>query len=200
MRWLRRQGYHSITSRDLVRHWLAGRPFAGRPILITFDDGYRDFHDVAWPILRAEGFTAEVLIVTDLVGRTAEWDAREGQPAPLMGWTEIQSLAAAGVDFGSHMATHRRVASLAGREMVLEAARSRALLEGRLDRGCLSIAAPFGEYDDGFVRVASHCGYRVGFTAEPGMAGLDSDLLRLPRIEVPGGWSVETFASALLAK
>jgi peptidoglycan/xylan/chitin deacetylase (PgdA/CDA1 family)/GT2 family glycosyltransferase len=200
MRWLRRQGYHAITSSDLVRHWCAGRPLKGRPVLITFDDGYRDFHDVAWPILRAEGFSAEVFVVTDLVGRTAEWDASEGQPAPLMDWTQIRSLAAAGVHFGSHMATHHHMASLSSREIVLEAARSRAQLERRLDRRCVSIAAPFGESDDCFVHIAAQCGYQVGFTAESGAAGLDNDLLRLPRIEVPGGWSLDTFAGVLSRK
>jgi peptidoglycan/xylan/chitin deacetylase (PgdA/CDA1 family) len=197
MRWLRDRGFHAITSSDLVRHWLAGRPFEGRPVLITFDDGYRDFHDVAWPILQAEGLTAEVLVVTDLVGGTAEWDAGEGQPAPLMDWAQIRSLAEAGVHFGSHMATHRHLASLSSREIVLEAARSRAMLEGRLDRTCVSVAAPFGEADDSFARIAAHCGYQVGFTVEPGRAGLGHDLLRLPRIEVQGGWSLAAFAGAL---
>jgi peptidoglycan/xylan/chitin deacetylase (PgdA/CDA1 family)/SAM-dependent methyltransferase len=199
MRFLRRHGYHAVTSADIVRHLADGRPFKGRPVLLSFDDGYRDFHDVAWPILRAHDFTAEVMLVTDLVGGTAEWDVEYGPPAPLMGWPEIQGLATAGVRFSSHMASHSHMEELSSRQIALEAARSRELIERALGEPCRSIAAPFGEASDRFVRIAQGCGYQVGFTIDPGVAWLSSDLLRLPRIEVPGGRSLEAFASALQA-
>jgi peptidoglycan/xylan/chitin deacetylase (PgdA/CDA1 family)/SAM-dependent methyltransferase len=199
MRWLRRQGYHAVTSADIVRHLSDGQPFKGRPVLLSFDDCYRDFHAAAWPILRSHDFTAEVMVVTDQVGGAAAWDAEYGPPAPLMGWPEIQELATAGVRFGSHMASHSHMDDLSSRQIALEAARSRALLERALGSPCLSIAAPFGEASDRFVRIAEGCGYKVGFTVDPGFAWLGNDPLRLPRIEVLGGWSIEAFASAVRA-
>ena len=197
MRWLRRQGYHALTSADLARHRATGQPIRGRPVMITFDDGYRDFHDTAWPILQAHDFIAEVFIVTDHVGGNARWDAEFGTPAPLMGWGEIQDLAATGIRFGSHMASHSHMNVLSSREIVREAVRSRALLERALGASCTSIAAPFGEASDRFVRIAARCGYEIGVTTAPGFAHLGSDPLRLPRIEVPGHWSLEQFASAV---
>jgi peptidoglycan/xylan/chitin deacetylase (PgdA/CDA1 family)/SAM-dependent methyltransferase len=197
MRWLRRHGYHGVTSADLLRHRAGGQPFRGRPVLITFDDGYRDFHDDAWPILQAHDFTAEVFIVTDRVGDAAHWDASFGAPAPLMDWPEIQALGAAGIRFGSHMASHSHMNMLSSREIVHEAARSGALLERALGTRCPSIAAPFGEASDRFVRIAERCGFEIGMTVESGVARLDSDPLRLPRIEVLGHWSLEQFSSAV---
>ena len=197
MRWLRRHGYHAVTSEDVLRHLASGRRFEGRPVLISFDDAYRDFHDTAWPILQAHDFTAEVFVVTDLVGTNADWDITYGPPAPLMDWPQLQALAAAGVRFGSHMASHSHMAELSSREIVLEAARSRATLQRALGRDCQSIAAPFGEGDDRFVRIARQCGYRSGFTSDPGRAALGQDPLRLPRIEVLGGWSIEAFIEAV---
>jgi peptidoglycan/xylan/chitin deacetylase (PgdA/CDA1 family) len=197
MRWLRCNGYHAVTSDDVARHVSAGRPFAGRPVLISFDDAYCDFHDTAWPILRAHDFTAEVFVVTDRVGGHADWDAAYGPPAPLMGWPQIQALAAAGVRFGSHMASHSRMAELSSREIVLEAARSRAALQRALGMDCRSIAAPFGEGDERFVRIARQCGYESGFTTDPGLAALGQDVLRLPRVEVIGGWSLDAFVEAV---
>jgi peptidoglycan/xylan/chitin deacetylase (PgdA/CDA1 family) len=199
MRWLRRHGYHAVTSADVLRHFASGRPFEGRPVLISFDDGYLDFHDAAWPILRAHDFTAEVFIVTDQVGGRADWDAAAGPPAPLMGWPELQALAAKGVRFGSHMASHAHMADLSSREIVLEAARSRAALERALGTDCQSIAAPFGDVDERFQRIARQCGYRAGFATDPGHAAIGQDALRLPRIEVIGGWSIEAFAGAVKA-
>ena len=99
--------------------------------------------------------------------------------------------------FGSHMASHSHMDDLPSREIALEAARSRALVERALGEPCLSIAAPFGEASDRFVRIAEGCGYKVGFTVDPGFAWLGNDLLRLPRIEVLGGWSIDAFASAV---
>ncbi len=197
MRWLRRHGYHAVTSAEVALHLASGRPFAGRPVMISFDDAYGDFHRIAWPILRAHDFCPEVFVVTDRVGGTADWDVEYGPPAPLMDWPEIQSLGSAGVCFGSHMASHSHLAELSSRDVVLEAARSRAVLERALGTECRSIAAPFGEADDRFVRVAAQCGFKLGLTMEPGLAELTHDPLRLPRIEVLGGWSVDSFAKAV---
>ena len=199
MRWLRRHGYHAVTSSELLRHLASGQPFAGRPVLISFDDAYCDFHDTAWPILRAHDFTAEVFVVTDRVGGHADWDLAYGPTAPLMDWPQIQALAAAGVCFGSHMASHSHMAELSSREIVLEAARSRAALQRALGADCRSIAAPFGEGDERFVRIARQCGYESGFTTDPGLAALGQDVLRLPRVEVIGGWSLDAFVEAVQA-
>ena len=197
MGWLRRQGYRSVTSTYVLEHLAGGRPFEGRPVMISFDDAYSDFHDVAWPILRAHDFTAEVFVVTDRVGGRADWDIAYGSAAPLMDWPQIQSLSTAGVRFGSHMASHSHMADLSSREIVLEAARSRAALERALDLPCRSIAAPFGEGDDRFVRIARQCGYEAAFTIDPGHVALGQDALRLPRIEVLDDWSLDTFVGAL---
>ena len=197
MRWLRRLGYHAVTSADLADHETTRQPLRGRPVMITFDDGYRDFHDTAWPILRAHDFVAEVFIVTDHVGGNAKWDAGIGTPAPLMGWHEIQTLGAAGIRFGSHMASHSHMNGLSSRAIVREAARSRALLERALATPCRSIAAPYGEATDRFVRIARRCGYAIGVTTEPGFAHLGSDPMRLPRFEVLGHWSLEQFANTV---
>jgi glycosyltransferase involved in cell wall biosynthesis/peptidoglycan/xylan/chitin deacetylase (PgdA/CDA1 family) len=197
MKVLRRAGYRAITSRDLLSCLHTGKPLEGRPVLITFDDAYRDFHDMAWPILRGEHLTAEVLVVTDLVEGCADWDAAHGSPAPLMNWPQIRSLAAAGVCFGSHMASHRHMMDLSSREIVREAVRSRAVLEKETGQPCVSIALPYGEAEPGFDRVAAQSGYEVGFGITPGWVRPGLDPLALPRLEVRGGWSIEAFEQAL---
>jgi peptidoglycan/xylan/chitin deacetylase (PgdA/CDA1 family) len=197
MRWLRRHGYHAVTSADLISPLASRQPLRGRPVMLSFDDGYRDFHEAAWPILQAHDFTAEVFIATDHVGDAAQWDAEHGPPAALMGWREIRDLAAEGIHFGSHMASHSHMSTLSSRAIVREAALSRALIERVTGAPCRAIAAPFGEASDRFVRIAWQCGYRLGVTVEPGFAHLDADALRLPRIEVLGDWSLEQFTDAL---
>jgi peptidoglycan/xylan/chitin deacetylase (PgdA/CDA1 family)/2-polyprenyl-3-methyl-5-hydroxy-6-metoxy-1,4-benzoquinol methylase len=197
MRLLRRYGYRAITAEELAEHIRTGKPFSGRPVLITFDDGYQDFADAAWPILRRHDFTAEVFIVTDKVAGRSDWDAQYGPTAPLMDWPIIQRLHAEGCRFGSHLATHRSAETLTPAEMLREVAGSKAALEARLGEPVRSIAAPFGVYDDRLSYVLELCGFNTAFTTDEKIATVYDDPLSLPRIEILGGTDLQTFADSI---
>jgi glycosyltransferase involved in cell wall biosynthesis/peptidoglycan/xylan/chitin deacetylase (PgdA/CDA1 family) len=199
MTWLRRNGYHTIVSEELAWFLSNNHPFVGRPVMISFDDGFQDFAGQAWPILRINDFRAQVFVVTDLVGQTAEWDRHLGEPAPLMDASTIVGLAAEGVSFGSHLASHRGPDGLSTRELVEELMRSRAMLRQWLDRPADSFAAPFGLTDERLRLLAAECGFRTGFSTEPGVARLTSDPLNLPRIEVRGDLNLESFITQMEA-
>jgi SAM-dependent methyltransferase len=70
----RHHGYYSVTIEDWGACIAAHRPLPGRPVILTFDDGYKDFIENAWPILERADFKATVFVVTELVGRVADWD------------------------------------------------------------------------------------------------------------------------------
>jgi peptidoglycan/xylan/chitin deacetylase (PgdA/CDA1 family) len=195
--YLQGEGYRSVTSRDLVTFLHAGTLLPGQPVLLTFDDGYLDFLETAWPLLQRYGFTADVFLVTDRVGGSADWDRSHGTPAPLMGWAEIAGLHRAGVNFGSHFATHRRCSHLTTHELVEEAARSRAAIEARLACPVTSMAIPFGAWDERLVTAVRWAGYEIGFTTADGTVSAGMQPLTLPRIEVIGGQSTFEFACRL---
>jgi peptidoglycan/xylan/chitin deacetylase (PgdA/CDA1 family)/SAM-dependent methyltransferase len=197
MLWLRRNGYHTINSEQLAWFVANNYPFEGRPLLITFDDGYQDFAEQAWPILKSNDLSAEVFIVTDLVGRRAEWDASFGTPAPLMDADRIVALAGEGAMFGSHLARHPRSDRLSSAELAEELLRSRIQLETWLSRPMTSLAAPFGCTDQRLRILAAECGYKAIFNTVDRAAGLQDDLLDLPRIEVRGDHSLEAFVHCL---
>jgi len=197
MKLLRRNGFHAITSADLVAHMESGKPFWGRPVMITFDDGYQDFHDNAWPILQRNDFTAEVFIVTGKVGQTSDWDLEYGAPSPLMDWPTIQALHAEGVKFGSHLVTHTSSDTLRPEALLREAATSRATLEARLGSPVESVAAPYGVYDDRLKYILTLCGYRAAFTTEDAQASIFNHPTSLPRVDVPGGMDLADFADSL---
>ena len=195
--WLRRNGYHTLVSEELAWYLANNQPFVGRPVVITFDDGFEDFAVQAWPILRTHDFRAEVFVVTDLVGQTARWDRHLGEAAPLMDVQTIVRLAAEGVSFGSHLASHRGADGLSSLELAQELTRSRAVLQRWLDRSVDSFVAPFGLTDERLRLLAAECGFRIGFSTEPGAAHLTSDPLNLPRIEVRGDSTVEDFITQM---
>jgi peptidoglycan/xylan/chitin deacetylase (PgdA/CDA1 family) len=166
-------------------------------VLITFDDGYEDFAELAWPVLKANDLSAEVFIVTDLIGGRAEWDAPFGPPASLMDADTIVALAGEGAMFGSHLASHPRSDRLSTSELAEELLRSRIQLEAWLGRPATSLAAPFGCTDQRFRVLAAECGYKVVFSTVDRAARLQDDLFDLPRIEVRGDHGLEAFVRCL---
>ncbi|WJI39067.1 trifunctional glycosyltransferase/class I SAM-dependent methyltransferase/polysaccharide deacetylase [Mesorhizobium opportunistum] len=199
MAWLRANGFHAIVSEQLGWFIANRHPFVGRPVLITFDDGFQNFADHAWPTLRANDFTAEVFLVTDLVGENALWDADSGPPTPLMDAWTVGRLAAEGAFFGSHLATHRAIDGLSSSELAAELLRSRMFIERWTGRPTTAFAAPFSVTDRRLGRLAKECGYRIGFGARSGPADLDCDLIDLPRIEMRGDRSLDDFVAMLEA-
>jgi peptidoglycan/xylan/chitin deacetylase (PgdA/CDA1 family)/2-polyprenyl-3-methyl-5-hydroxy-6-metoxy-1,4-benzoquinol methylase len=197
MLWLRRNGYHTINSDQLAWFVTNKHPFVGRPVLITFDDGYEDFAEHAWPVLQANDLSAEVFVATDFAGRRAEWDASFGNPAPLLDAARIAALAAAGVAFGSHLASHPRSDELATWNLAEELTRSRAQLEKWLGRSITSLAAPFGCTDQRLGILAAECGYQTVFNTVSRAATLKDNLFDLPRIEVRGDFTLDTFVRCL---
>jgi peptidoglycan/xylan/chitin deacetylase (PgdA/CDA1 family) len=199
MLWLRRHGYHTINSEQLAWFIANNQPFVGRPVLITFDDGYDEFARHAWPVLQANDFSAEVFIATDLVGKSTEWDASLGNPAPLMDADKIAALASEGVSFGSHLASRPRSDELATWNLAEELMRSHEQLEKWLGRSVTSFAAPFGCTDQRLRILAAECGYKTGFSTVGVAASLEDDPLNLPRMEVRGDCKLNEFVNSMEA-
>lgn len=74
LQWLTEQGYHSVLPRELAE----GQPLPEKPILITFDDGYRSNYDLAYPLLqkyRVKSAIAVMVYMPDnLSGSFLSWD------------------------------------------------------------------------------------------------------------------------------
>jgi glycosyltransferase involved in cell wall biosynthesis/peptidoglycan/xylan/chitin deacetylase (PgdA/CDA1 family)/SAM-dependent methyltransferase len=194
---LRVHGYYRVTSDDVLKARQTRTALRGRPVLITFDDGYQDFADTAWPILEAEGFNAEVFIVTDRVGTSASWDAGGGKAAPLMDWRAIENLHEKGVKFGSHLATHTPATNLTSHALLCELIRSRADLESRLHVPVLSVAAPYGATDERYNRLLASVGYQIEFSGEGGKTDIRQQCYGMRRLQIEGSWSMSDFAQAL---
>ncbi|MDB5723777.1 MAG: hypothetical protein JWQ16_531 [Novosphingobium sp.] len=196
---LRRRGYRSLSLGEWETARRAGGALSGRPILITFDDGYQDFADTAWPILQRNGFDAHVFLVAEQVGGTATWDGFYGEPARLMDWPTIARLAGEGVTFGSHLATHRPLDRMSYAETADELRRSRDLIEAHIDAVVNTVAPPYGNLTDAARDLAKAAGYDRLFGVDGGRAPVVGSRLRTPRIEITGDMDLEAFAEAIEA-
>jgi peptidoglycan/xylan/chitin deacetylase (PgdA/CDA1 family) len=194
---LRRAGFHTVGLGDWVSAMAGYQSLRGKPVILTFDDGYQDFLTAAMPVLRAHGFSATVFLVAERIGGNADWDSRYGQPAPLLLWEEVRALQEAGIEFGCHSSVHRAMTGMRRPELAEDMVRARAILEEGLGTSVKSLAYPYGA-EDQFVRcVLEDLGFQAAVTCVPGVSRLGDDPLRLPRIEVPGGCSPERLLASI---
>jgi peptidoglycan/xylan/chitin deacetylase (PgdA/CDA1 family) len=94
------RGYHGIS----LRTHLEGASKQRKCAVLTFDDGYAGVLENALPLLLARGFSATVFCVSHKLGQRNDWDP-DGDP--LLDAAGVKALHAAGLEIGSHGATHR---------------------------------------------------------------------------------------------
>jgi peptidoglycan/xylan/chitin deacetylase (PgdA/CDA1 family) len=198
LRYLREAGFHGIRLDDWRAALGLRRPLPGRAVLITFDDGYRDFATVAWPLLQRYGFSAVVFAVSGRVGMTNDWDPGAMGGPELMDWEELRRLRDQGVEIGSHSVSHPRLAHLAPADVVREAALSRATIQRELERPVIAFAYPFGDHDPAIQHLVGACGYDLAFTCfPPGRAAVTGRWLEQSRIEIFGDDDLASFIAKL---
>ena len=188
MRWLARNGYHTITQRQLFDALMCGRALPRRPILLTFDDGYRDVFFNASTVLKRLNMRATAYVVTDRIS---------GPDISFLTWNLLHALERRGVEIGSHTRAHRDMTSLSDEAMLADLTQSRIVLEHRLGHPVPWVAYPFGSYDARVERLARQAGYVLGVTTEPGGMHSARRPLALPRLRVLDSTGVRGLAAML---
>jgi peptidoglycan/xylan/chitin deacetylase (PgdA/CDA1 family) len=191
MRWLARHGYTPVDLEAVIGPRTA---LPRRPVVITFDDGYRECVAHAVPILERFKFTAVFFLVAGLMGASSRWLRHEaGVDLPLIDWPTARRLEASGFACGSHTLTHPRLADLPLDTCRQELADSRARLEDELGHAVRDLAYPFGSFDARVRALVQEVGYRSACAEMPGRSQPSDDHLALRRIRVRGHESLFDF-------
>jgi peptidoglycan/xylan/chitin deacetylase (PgdA/CDA1 family) len=190
LRFLTERGYRGATFEQAVT-----APPAKKVVAVTFDDAFRSVFDLAFPILSRLGLPGTLFVPTRLIDGEGPmtWPGTDhwvGGPYEdeliAMSWQEVEQLADAGWEIGSHTQSHPRLAELEQSAIESELRGSREDCERRLGRTCHSLAYPYGEigvdFDARAIRAAGDVGYLQAATL-PGR--LHSALpLQWPRVGV----------------
>ena len=170
-------GYTPISMYDLVDHLNQGKPLPEKPVILTFDDGYRDNYENAFPLLQEFGMTAMFFVVSDYMD--------EGNPLYLS-WDMAREMQAAGMFIESHGRNHASLRNRNDDYLIWQALGSAETIEYELGVRPRFITYPFGHYDSNTIRIFESAGFWGGVTIIAGATHSTDDLFQLRRVRVRG--------------
>lgn len=155
MQRLTEKGYKGISLRQFYEN--AGQ---GKIVILTFDDGYKDFSDTVVPILNALDFSATVFILAGLIGSLACWRKKELQSSVLLDWNDIHNAIDAGYEIGSHGLYHPNYFHLSTEGLKQEIAGSKRIIEENIKIPVVSFAYPYNIYNGQISGIVKEADYK----------------------------------------
>jgi peptidoglycan/xylan/chitin deacetylase (PgdA/CDA1 family) len=202
MAFLHDEGYTTLTVSKYAE--LLAEPMVRAPertVVITFDDGFADFTEHALPVLQQHGLRSTMYVVTGCVGSTSTWLEPVGEgDRPMLGWSEIEALARAGVEIGAHTHSHPQLDIISRSTAWEEIRRSKGVLEHRLGREILSFAYPFGFHGPRVRALVQRAGFRSACAVKDALSGPGDDPLAIARVIVPGDTGLGTLSELLAGR
>jgi len=187
MAYLVRRGFRVVSLEEIYGALTGGLSLPDRSVAVTFDDGYADNYENAWPVLERLGIPATVFLVTGAVGRSNHWmEGRGFSRRRMLSWSQVREMSDRGVSFGSHTASHPRLTELSPMQVEDELVSSRRALEDGLGKPVLSFAYPYGLVNDEVREAVERAGYGLACSTRSGFNRRETDRFLLRRIEVYG--------------
>lgn len=183
MDWLDQQGYEAVTLERVEDAWYRGGGLPPKPIVISFDDGYRPQYTFALPQLRRHGWPG----VLNLKAEGSD-----------LYHSNVEAMLKAGWELAAHTINHSDLTTLEGGALEEEVAGSRKILQREYGVPVLNFCYPAGRFDETVIAAVEAAGYEGATTEIPGFATRDKPY-ELARIEVLGAWGVEGLAEAMRA-
>ncbi len=181
MDWLQRRGYEAVTLEEVEDAWYRGGRLPPRPLVISFDDGYRPQFTFALPQLRRRGWPG----VLNLKAEGSD-----------LYTSNVEAMLEAGWELAAHTINHSDLTTLEGEALEEEVAGSRKILQREFHVPVNNFCYPAGRFDSTVIAAVEAAGYTGATTEIPGFATRDHPY-ELARIEVLGSWTLRDLAASL---
>lgn len=127
------KGYTFLRLDEMVEG-LKNNSLPGKPVVLTFDDGYTDFYDYVFPILKEKGIKATLFVISQYAGGER-----------YAGWGEIKEMSNSGlVLIGDHTLNHHALPSLNKEDEYDQIVSAKQIIEDHINRPVLYFAYPYG--------------------------------------------------------
>jgi peptidoglycan/xylan/chitin deacetylase (PgdA/CDA1 family) len=168
MDWLEEQGYEAVTLEQVQKAWYHGGKLPPKPVVLSFDDGYRPQFTFALPTLKKHGWAG----VLNLKAEGS--DLYE---------SNVKAMIAAGWELAAHTIHHLDLTELGPEELEEEVAGSRKLLQKEYGVPVDNFCYPAGQFDETVVKAVEEAGYTGATTEISGFAERDKPF-ELARLEI----------------
>ncbi len=183
MDWLARNGYAAVSLNQVYDAWFKGGKLPEKPVVLTFDDGYRGDFVYARPTLRRLRWQGDLnLLVKNLGGELTD--------------SMVEQLIDDGWELDAHTISHIDLTTLSGSGLRREVDGSRRVLQGRFHQPVNFFCYPAGKFDAQTTQAVRDAGYLGATTELPGEAS-KKRMFELHRIRVEGSDGVSGLASKL---
>jgi len=194
MRYLKNNGYTVITLSQLFAFLDFKDQIPQKSVAITIDDGFRSAFDIAYPILKRNGYPATFFIYTGLVGSSNA-----------MNWGQVQELKQNGFDIQSQTRTHRDMSKMLEGEdfksyvsrLEKEITWAQKNIRDKIAITPVFMAYPYGRWNHLVIALLKKHGFRGGFTVRRGSNPFFADNFQMKRSMIYGTYDLNTFKKNL---
>ena len=184
MAFLKKHGAVFYTASELVSYFRENGSFPPNGLAVTFDDGWEDNYENAFPILRRYGIKATIFLVSSCIEEVSAKAVAEGESARAhLSREQILEMSQHGIEFGSHTVNHKLLHKLSLQEVKFEVEESKRQIEDLLDTPCQAFAYPAGFLTEDVQRVVERAGYITAVSTIYGPTDA-LDLYALNRVEI----------------
>lgn len=191
--------FNIISLRDYLSARREGRRLPRKSVVLTFDDGYRNFLTMVAPRLLKLSVPVSVFLTTNEIAQAngndaaATWQSSDDEK--YLSWAEVKQLQNLGIEFGSHTCSHPDLATLPESEAERELRESQTSIVAALQTQPLPFAYPYGAYNQSLIEKTRACGYTCALTTDAGVNDADTDLYALRRTLIGDDDNVPAFAA-----
>jgi peptidoglycan/xylan/chitin deacetylase (PgdA/CDA1 family) len=186
--YLKTQGYTTVYLKDIYDTLSIGKPLPENPIVLTFDDGYKDAYTNVLPMLQTYEFVAEFFILAT----PAHYEASH-----YLSWNDVRIMADNGMSMQAHGRDHYDLTNRPYDFLVYQILGAKEAVEAHSAKDVSFFCYPSGRYDDDTQAVVASAGYLGAVTTEWGALQRLDNRYTWPRIRIKGAWTLDTFASIM---
>ena len=194
MRYLCENGFHTISIAEYVEHVKKGTILPPKPVIVTFDDGFKSNYLYAFPQLRKYQQTATIFMTVDKNSENFKKYCYVDKP---LSNDQLIEMHKHGISIQSHSMTHPYLTELPEEAVQWELRESKRALEALLGSPIEFLAIPSGAYNRRIKRIASETGYKAVYCIRKGSNNNGSDLYALRRMVIRRDFTIEDFKRSL---